>query len=365
MKNKFLEIKGFKCFTDKTIPLNQLTVLAGGNSVGKSSIIQSLLLLRIAFERHKVKDKIIPLNGEYLLGLGNSSEVIGRKSNYSFIEFTYCFKNKFRAKLAFDIKESRMTLQLDEIDVNNETLPLLKPTFHYLHAERLGPRPFYTIGVKQRNVGWQGEFAIAILSSRDIDAPEYDISLSKAFPNSKNLKLRSQVEIWMNYIIPSIDLNPQKVNEINRAYIQYNGATPYNVGFGISYILPIITAGLIAREGEMLMVENPEAHLHPSGQSRIGQFLAKIAASGIQVIIETHSEHVINGIRLAAIKENISYKDIVFNFFHLVEGKEQQPEVKSIYMNERADLEIWPKGFFDQQQQDIATIFKTRKAKKL
>ena len=125
-------------------------------------------------------------------------------------------------------------------------------------------------------------------------------------------------------------------------------------------MLPVITAGLLAREGEMFIVENPEAHLHPSGQSRIGQFLARVAASGVHVVIETHSEHVINGIRLASLKKEINHGDVVINFFSKEED-EYQPNIDSIFLNAYADLEKWPKGFFDQQQQDIGEIFRLRK----
>ena len=72
-----------------------------------------------------------------------------------------------------------------------------------------------------------------------------------------------------------------------------------NAGFGISYALPIVVAALRAAAGGLLLVENPEAHLHPAGQSRIGGFLARVAADGVQVFVETHSDHVLNGIRVA------------------------------------------------------------------
>ena len=77
---------------------------------------------------------------------------------------------------------------------------------------------------------------------------------------------------------------------------------PTNMGFGVSYALPVITAGLLAPAGSLLVVENPEAHLHPAGQSRVGRFLAHLAASGVQVVAETHSDHVLNGVRLAAVE---------------------------------------------------------------
>ena len=63
------------------------------------------------------------------------------------------------------------------------------------------------------------------------------------------------------------------------------------------------------------MVENPEAHLHPSAQAAMGEFLAISAASGIQVILETHSDHVLNGIRRAVKKGLITHHDVAIHFF--------------------------------------------------
>jgi len=358
--NSHIEIEGFKCFEKVNIPLKMLNVLAGGNSVGKSSVIQALLLLK-----NSLDDPRTPLNGNYLLNLGNAAQILSKKlvNNDIYIKYKYNF-----SKLA-----KRWTVNLSNPDVYlpqpRETIlqkgefPLNNHNFHYLHAERLGPRPRYEIGIEERNVGWRGENTIAILSSETVGTPYYNIHSSLMFPQSENPKLRHQLELWMKHIVPGIDVSPERVKEINQSYILYNDNSPYNVGFGISYVLPIITVGLIARSGEMFIVENPEAHLHPSGQSRIGYFLAKVANSGVQVIIETHSEHVINGIRLASLEKEISHDNVVIHFFSKKEDQDQ-PDINTIFLNENADLDDWPLGFFDQQQQDIARIFKLRKEKR-
>jgi len=357
-----LKIQGFKCFVDIEIPVKKLTVLAGGNSVGKSSVIQILLLLRSVFVKGELRT---PLNGNFLLNLGNSVQVLSKKGNKenliaaSFDGGSQIFRYEWVANLS--TAEVFLQRRKHTFNLTFETHPLAKDNFHYLHAERLGPRSFYEIGVKDRNVGWQGENTIALLSSEIVETPLYNIPKEKIFPKSKNLKLRHQVDLWMDYIVPGVDLNAQRIREINQSYVLYNEHAPYNVGFGISYVLPIIVCGLIARKGEMLIVENPEAHLHPSGQSRIGRFLAKVASAGIHVIVETHSEHVINGIRIASLENEIDNNDVVVNFFSKSEDEFGQPEIDSIHLNKNADLDKWPKGFFDQQQEDLAKIFKLRK----
>ena len=141
-----------------------------------------------------------------------------------------------------------------------------------------------------------------------------------------------------------------------------------NIGFGISYVLPIIVTGLIAKPGTIMIVENPEAHLHPSAQSKIGQFLAVIAQSGVNVIVETHSDHVINGIQIATARRTISKEYVTINFFSKGENqqaenqtKNRQPIITEITINEKGELSRWPKGFFDQTQIDYVKLLDLRR----
>lgn len=369
----YLSIKNFKCFTDVKIPLKRLTVLCGGNSAGKSTVIQSLLLLRNVIWKKKVGGKTVMLNGEYFWGLGNSFDVLSKNASSTLISIGLKYGSRDFREVTFepDIRDAQVYLFIKDLQEPNilENLTGKHPlhqSLHYLNAERLGPRPYYQIAALEKNVGWQGEYTLSLLSSSAAETKYYDVPKEKMYPGSTNPRLRTQVEAWMGEIVPGLSIDVQKISEINQAYVKYGSASPQNVGFGISYVLPIVVSGLIAGENEMLIVENPEAHLHPSGQSRIGRFLARVAAAGTQVIVETHSEHVINGIRLAALEKQISHDDVAVNFFHKPDDKSQtQPEIRTIFLNENADLDYWPKGFFDQQQEDIARIFKLRKQNKL
>lgn len=93
-----------------------------------------------------------------------------------------------------------------------------------------------------------------------------------------------------------------------------NEYTPQNVGFGISYSLHVITAILKAKDGDLIIIENPESHVHPRGQAELGKLIALAAINNIQIIIETHSDHIINGIRVA-VKEN---KRISWTSYHVL-----------------------------------------------
>ena len=126
-----------------------------------------------------------------------------------------------------------------------------------------------------------------------------------------------------------------------------------NVGFGISYALPILVDALLAKEGNWFVVENPEAHIHAKAQSNMGYFLGTMAAAGLRVIVETHSEHIVNGIRRAAIVGGrLTPEDVNIYFFH---GKSES-ELLSI--DEYGNLSDFPVDFFDQSRQDMLEIIK-------
>ena len=63
---------------------------------------------------------------------------------------------------------------------------------------------------------------------------------------------------------------------------------PIHTGFGLTQVLPIVVAALSAKNNGLLLIENPEVHMHPAGQAMMGDFLAQVASAGVQVVIETH-----------------------------------------------------------------------------
>lgn len=129
---------------------------------------------------------------------------------------------------------------------------------------------------------------------------------------------------------------------------------PTATGFGISYCLPIIVQGLIATisKEQILIIENPEAHLHPKSKSELGKFLATIAVMGVQVIVETHSEHIINGARLILGNER-DYNIFSTIYFTRERGAFLQKHLK---IDEIGEMEEWPEGFFDQSEIDLRAL---------
>jgi predicted ATPase len=384
-KKLFLNIKDFKCFHDADIPLNNLTVLSGANGNGKSTVIQALLFLRRTIEHcarweenHFIMDKIIglnvELNGPYCLSLGNSAYVITADSGVDTISMGISDNdnNTFNIKYGINTGDELWLTPITPLINKFTNNPLCYQEFYYLNAERIGPRLSQEIHFYDYyNVGHKGEYTAQIIAGL-----EYNFKIDEKRINEKSLKgnrFGHHVNAWLDFILPGVSITSYYNGETHTARIEVENAflkgkpvVPTNTGFGISYVLPIIVSGLIAEPDRFLIVENPEAHLHPSAQSNIGYFLGKIANAGVRVIVETHSDHVINGIQLAVAEKTIPHDAVTINFFvsdigATSESNSNQPEIKSITITEKSELTDWPKGFFDQSQIDYSNLIKQRK----
>jgi len=358
-------IQNFKRFRDITVPLRALTVLTGLNGTGKSTLIQAILLARQAAEASD--SKIVALNGVYGLALGESEDILHPDAEEQIINIrleqqSQILDFKFRAP------EGRsLNLGVEERpDVLPDMLTASGEQFCYLNAERLGPRDQLGVtaeDIDRLGVGEQGQYTAQVLAAHESKA--IDPRMIHPSTEAHGVKLlRTQVEMWASDIIRPIEIVATWLPGVSASTIRFrepglSGAEirPGNTGFGFSYALPIIVAGLRMKSGGLFLVENPEAHLHPAGQSKIGGFLARLAANNVQVVIETHSDHILNGIRLAVANGNtIQSDEVVVHFF----GTTAAEEPTRIDLRPRGSLSSWPLGFFDQIEQDLGRLARAR-----
>jgi predicted ATPase len=363
-----ITLTDFKCFSRHKVSLKGLTVLAGANSAGKSTVLQALLLSRIAYQNYTRQSNSteglkVHLNGPFLLELGNTLEVVrrGKKIEDSFFQFEIEGSEGEKLSIKFSADRSNTNtyhVNVAELNVIGN-FSLINSRFYYLSAERIGPRLNYTFEPQNYpHVGWRGERTFQLLSGENLPV-EHERCFKEDQPGET---LFYQTRKWLDYIIPGSNFdNAVLVGKSRIIEGTFGQSMPTNVGFGISYSLPIIVNGLIANKNSIFLIENPEAHLHPLGQSRVGRFLAQIASTGVQILLETHSDHVINGIRLATLSEQVAHADIIVNFFS--RDSEGKPITKPIDINAMGDLTTYPKGFFDQEQKDIAAITKLKLSK--
>jgi len=132
---------------------------------------------------------------------------------------------------------------------------------------------------------------------------------------------------------------------------------PENTGFGLTYVLPVVTAVLSARPGDLLLIENPESHLHPSGQSLVANLIAIACENGVQIIVETHSDHVLNGVRTSVKGRDLDSDNVcIFFLSRDTDNPEHSADVEEIRIDSKGKISDWPSGFFDQWDRSLSLL---------
>jgi predicted ATPase len=353
-------LREFKCFADRRLPIADLTLLAGANATGKSTIIQALLLLRQSHLRGTLARGELLLNGP-LINVGTALDAVNESGATDTVVFALVEEDGREHRFAFDYPRGAgdsYTLR-GPARPYDETLGLFAPRFNYLNAERVGPRLVYPMSEMIQDivdVGIHGEYTAHCLH-RFGTAPLLIPSLILG-DDERSPFLFEQTRYRMREIIPDLDIDLRAITEADQVRVGLKTNTgrflrPTNIGFGIIYALPIVVAALLSPQGALLIVENPEAHLHPASQSRIGSFLAEVAAAGVQVIVETHSDHVLNGIRrsVRSRKGGISPEQISILFFT------GRGAVDRLRIYPSGGIDPWPEGFFTQIESDLMELF--------
>ena len=360
----YIKLKNFKCFVDEPFDMAQLTLFTGINGMGKSSVIQSLLLLKQSYDV-----KYLQTSNKVILGIRDRTLTNLESAS------AFCNLTAFPKEVEIEIEsETNLThkWKIDASSASDNELPvtysgpgnyqneaLFNERFIYLTAERWGPRLTYERkpGTKDYNtkLGVQGELTPAYILDAIKRNEEIGIAKLK-HPSARTNELYENLNLWLSDIL-SRGLSA-KVNEVNENTVKLSfnikgteggDISSLQVGFGFSFSLPVILAPLIAKPGDLIIIENPEAHLHPSAQSKIGKLLAHAAQNGVQVIIETHSDHVLNGIRVATKEGKIDTSKTLIHFFNSVRDDVSNNQTKITFAIENdGGVERWPNGFFDE-----------------
>lgn len=366
---KAVSLGNFKSIKAFTFKLRNLNLLVGLNGMGKSTFIQSLLLLRQS--KNLQKGELI-LNGE-LINIGNSKDAFYQYAKNDIMSFSLEFDNDVKQKFDFvylkDIDYFEGTTET-ETDSNFFYQSLFNSYFQYLSTNRLPPvviheKSDYEVE-KNRNIGINGEYAVHYLErygNIDIRFDNLIHKRSETFQltgeDKVNRSLLSQVNHWMGEISPNIKLSTSAIpNSDNvRLDIQYKQPTlgftekfrPTNVGFGISYVLPIVIQLLSAENNKLLIIENPESHIHPRGQVEMGKLIALASMNDVQIIVETHSDHILNGIRVATKEfKELSERIKIFYFDKQSNEIEQFSEITDIEVDANGELSQYPKHLLNE-----------------
>lgn len=368
IKLEKIKLKNFKCHKNFETDLKKLNILTGSNAAGKSSLVQALILAYKSWE--ECEKKRINTNNIYGMNLGIPINIVSEDLDERNIEIELLIngrQNKVELGLPDDNDEISFDICNNEeiVEAKEHGYNLSKISLFFLNAERKGPRIVSFINdIIPYSVGNTGENTGYVLSEMDkLQKISGGFRLPKDLRISEIDRFSANCEEWLNIIIPDtkIQYSVDVEKNITTVMLQNQGEfhLPIATGFGITYVLPIIVQALAASmiKNSVLIIENPEAHLHPLSQSRLGKFLALVAVNGVQVVLETHSEHIVDGCRIQAAREK-QCENMKIIFF---EKKDNNSICKNINIQGNGELEEWPEGFFDQKRADLRELLEIRK----
>ncbi|MDM8561177.1 DUF3696 domain-containing protein [Candidatus Parabeggiatoa sp. HSG14] len=346
--NRF-SIENFKAFRNSTLDLAPLTILIGENSSGKSSILQALLLIKQTLESPS-GGGVLNLNSHYVQFRQFREIVFGMPEERASIAFELELDTlKFYFKVGS--REKGQGVSLLEWRVNGKSLPIenkslsashLAQLFHqftkvgYIRPIRPAPKRYYTLSGFQPD--WIGIQAENIADFLDFN-PAVRKKVQHWFVNTAELANQvqfksdtqhGQMEILFTEAATGLEI------DISR------------LGFGYSQILPIVVATF--SQMDMLIFEAPEIHLNPSLHGALTDLFIEGANSGKQILVETHSEHVIYRLQRRIAEGQIAPKNVAI--YYVRRGAEGSI-TERLEMTQTGEIPNWPSGFFDTRMSDV------------
>jgi predicted ATPase len=366
-------IENFKAFRKCALELFPLTILIGENSSGKSSLLQALLLLKQTLED---PSGILTLASHYVQ-IHQFREIVfgmpvGEATLAFELDFEY-FKLKFRVGAQKDEWP-----ELLEFLVDGKNLPVRekgKSGFHipkpdgmlslwpwgfvpesffydfsdqyralrsffdnigYIQPIRPVPERYYNLsGIRPRWIGVRAENIADFLEANPVakkKVRDWFVETAKLADEVKfkSNRDRGQMEILFTEATTGLDI------DISR------------LGFGYSQILPIVVAAF--SEMNTLIFEAPEIHLNPSLHGALTDLFIEGANNGKQVLVETHSEHVIYRIQRRVADGTIAPEDVAIYY---VQRGEEGSIVERLTLTKQGEIPDWPAGFFEAKMKDI------------
>jgi len=371
-----LNVERFKCFERLDLPLASLTLLTGFNGAGKSSSLQPLLLMAQALREEPVA-LTLPLNGA-LVRLGSAGDVVSLKQGGAItIGFSadqdsasWVFRHDrtlgshglrlLKSKFSFGETDDGV-VQWSPPGVAHPLIKAIRDVIFLsgvrkfrLEAYPYPDNPSAVVG----DVGCEGDHAAYWYVTR----ADEEVEKPRRHPSEERTTVRGQIDAWLKEIFPQAAVNAEALPGVSLAKLSFKlgrsptWCRPSNVGYGLSYAFPLLVALICSKPGQVIVVDSPEAHLHPRAQSTMGRILAHFAAAGLQILIESHSDHLLSGIRLAVRQRVLSPSGVAVYFFSGIREDQEDGAPNRIEIREDGGIGSWPAGFFDQALKDLVEL---------
>ena len=335
-----LSLKNFKCFEELDVKFAPITLLTGANSSGKSSLINAILAV---MQTEQFPFYLSP-NGKYV-NMGSFEEMVYRNSAKTRFDIFIEINNDDKAFDTIWYPNSRNGLPENGYDLDPSFIPEdLETNFNYIGSFRQPPvRTYYQTPKAQSKINPDGAGYIdQIIEWEETNQEKLN----------ELINIMQQIELFTE--IQSNKLKGGRFDLIVKTHSNASFASLTDVGFGISQFLPIIVADLQLSDESCLAVSQPEIHLHPKIQATFGNYLAnQIKQTEKQYIIETHSEYLLNRIRLLLVTGELKPEDVNVLYF---ENDGIKSTVHNIEFTTKGAVKGAPDGFFETYEMDVMDI---------
>ncbi len=281
--------------------------------------------------------------GIYQLSLANQHRRLGQSADFR-PERSFTFSDATLHKLGAKAEAIK--------DVGPELLDELSRIIYLGPVRRLAQRDYIWSGRMPAHIGDDGAKAIDVLIASGV---MHKRQTKAGLSISGDALLFEHAMYWLKTMNLADGLSVKQLGHSARFELQivnHNEASNLkDVGVGVSQVLPVIVAALFAEPNHIVIIEEPESHLHPLAQSQLAELFATISQErGVQFIIETHSEHLLTRLQRRVAEQSIQPEALAMYF---VERDGTKAKINALKLDEYGDISNWPPNFFGDEMGDI------------
>ena len=239
-------------------------------------------------------------------------------------------------------------------------------SIHYLGPLRQHPRrEYHWSGSTAEGVGESGEWTVDAILAATRDGETRNLGYRK-----RRKPFQEMISYWLNELGLIHEFRLEEIAKGTNLYRAMVKSTPSSVpaaltdvGFGVSQVLPALVLLYYVPEGSTVLMEQPEIHLHPSVQSGLADVMLNVAeARQVQIIVESHSEHLMRRLQRRVAEEEASSEDVKLYF---VSAERGVATASDLVLNEWGEIENWPNDFFGDEMGEISAITKASLRRRL